>query len=492
VSADRLSRPAAFLLAAVACVLALDVLVILYTGGYSVDLRIHGYGLRIAGHAITVPIILLLAVAILRLLLRPRAPASHAAGLLFAVILIVYLANGRAIPADDTLAARYLPLSILREGNFDLDEFPFLHEHAFIESVGGHYVSPYPVGAALLALPMYLPAALGHVDAQSPLIAELEKLSAAIAVALSAVVLYLALRRLTSATHALVITLVYAFGTSGLSTTSQALWQHGASQLALTVALYGLVRGRDDRWGALAGFALAFAVISRPTDALLAVPLGLYVLVHRRKQVMSFALAACLPILFQLWYNAACFANPFRLQFFPTLSAAVRQLSRGRGLWRTPFLDGFAGILVSPGRGLFIYSPIFLLSVVGLALAWKKGGDLLLRYASVGVLLTILLYSKWFSWWGGYTYGPRMLADLAPVLAMSLYPVLPLLHTSRALKAGFVVLALWSVVAHSIGAFVDDRSWNERVDVDNAPERLRSWTDNQLVDPIRRVSNIGH
>src|SRR5262249_24721987 len=96
VSADRLSRPAAFLLAAVACVLALDVLVILYTGGYSVDLRIHGYGLRIAGHAITVPIILLLAVAVLPVLLPPRALTSYPGGLPFAVILIGHLATGPA------------------------------------------------------------------------------------------------------------------------------------------------------------------------------------------------------------------------------------------------------------------------------------------------------------------------------------------------------------------------------------------------------------
>ena len=169
---NRLSRIVGAFLAAAACALAVHVLVILYTGGYSVDLRVYGHRLEISGHAITLPIMFLLAATILRALLRPRALSSHPAGLLFAAVLIVYLANGRSIPADDTLATRYLPLSILplsilREGNFDLDEFSFLHGHAFIESVRGHYVSPYPIGAALLALPVYLPAAVGHVDAQS-------------------------------------------------------------------------------------------------------------------------------------------------------------------------------------------------------------------------------------------------------------------------------------------------------------------------------------
>ena len=47
--------------------------------------------------------------------------------LLFLVVLLVYVANGRSIGAGDTLPARYLPFSLLRERNFDLDEFPVLY-----------------------------------------------------------------------------------------------------------------------------------------------------------------------------------------------------------------------------------------------------------------------------------------------------------------------------------------------------------------------------
>ena len=473
------------------CALALHVLLILLTGGYSVG----AFGITIAGHDMARPLMLLLGLVILRLAVRHRAvspdvSSSHEVAILFSAVLLIYLANGRTIWSGDTVPARYLPLSILREGNLDLDEFPFLFEDKFpfpyfLQFVNGHYVSDYPVGAALLALPVYLPSALGHVNPQHPLIGQLEKLSAAAIVALSAAGLYLTLRRLTSGRESLVITGVYALGTSSLSESSQALWQHGASQLAISAALYCLVRGRQDaRWLAFAGFPLAFAIISRPTDVLLALPLGLYVFFHHRRQLGGFLLAGSPPALFQLWYNATYFGNPFRVQFSLTALAAVRGLLAGAETWSVPLWSGLAGILLSPARGLFVYSPVFLLSVVGIGLAWRRNGDPLLRYASVGVILTLVVYGKWSNWWGGTSYGPRLLADLSPVLALCLSPLGPVARRRRALSFAFVILAVWSVGAHSIGAFADDRSWNRYERVDEFPERLWSWTNNPLVNPV--------
>jgi dolichyl-phosphate-mannose-protein mannosyltransferase len=392
------------------------------------------------------------------------------------------------------LPARYLPLSILRERNLDLDEFAFPHDGTtfpnpyFLRFASGHFVSDYPVGAALLVVPLYVPSALGPVGPRAPVVEDLEKLSAAVVVALSAVVLYLTFGRLPSPAAALGVTAVYALGTSSLSVSSQALWQHGASQLALAAALYCLVRGRHDtRWSAFAGFPLAFAVICRPTDLLVVLPLALYVVVRRRRHVWGFVLSGLPPLIFQLWYNATYFRNLARVQFGFTLGSMARDILAGAGDWTTPLGTGLSGILLSPGRGLLVYSPIFLLSFVGIALSWRRGGDRLLRYASAGVVLTILLYAKWAMWWGGSSYGPRLLADLAPVLALSLYPLTPWLRTSRALTAVFCLLAAWSIGAHAIGAFVDDRSWysNGGADVDHYPARLWSWSDNQLVNPPR-------
>ena len=45
---------------------------------------------------------------------------------------------------------------------------------------------------------------------------------------------------------------------------------------------------------------------------------------------------------------------------------------------------------------------------------------------------------------GGWTYGPRILADLTPILALLLYPLKDLLKRSRGLTAVFIIFAVWS------------------------------------------------
>src|ERR1041385_2157463 len=177
-----------------------------------------------------------------------RNDPIYTATLLFAIVLAGYMANGRTIWSWDTLPARYLPFDILRHGTFYLDDFPALYAghpqwEKALRQINGHYVSFYPVGAPLLAAPFYAPAVLHgeqRIDARAE---ALEKVSAAAIVSLSVALLYLALLRCTSRPMALWLALAYAFGTSSFSVSSQALWQHGASQPALAAALLLLMRG---------------------------------------------------------------------------------------------------------------------------------------------------------------------------------------------------------------------------------------------------------
>ena len=64
---------------------------------------------------------------------------------------------------------------------------------------------------------------------------DLEKRAAVLITALSVLILLFALRLVTRHNIAWVIAVIYAFGTSSFSTSSQALWQHGPSQLFLAL-----------------------------------------------------------------------------------------------------------------------------------------------------------------------------------------------------------------------------------------------------------------
>jgi hypothetical protein len=462
-------------------VLAVHIVSILVSGGYHA--RILGIGIEAS--TLEPPLIAFLVLLVSGLELRRRrlglgASASHDAATFFCAAMVVYL-FAHAPPSGDTLATRYLPVSILRDGTFHLDKFVFLYGDALpysMEQIRGHYVAVFPVAAALLALPVYLPSALGPVDPASPFFFALERLAGATLIALSAATLLLALQRLTTRSFAFVISLAYAFGSASLSTSSQGLWGHTAGQLAIAVGLYALVRARDEpRWVALAGFALSFAIISRPTNALLAVALAAYVLLRHRRQVLRFGLAGLPPILFQLWYNAIYFGDPLRTQY--------RLLDPFH--WSTPTGFGLAATLLSPGRGLFIYSPIFLLSFLGGAIAWGRGGDSLLRAIGIGVIATILLYARWVVWWGGHSYGPRLLADVSAPLALMLCPLRERL-TSPWLRSVFIACMAWSVLAHAAGVFWQDGRWNGWPNIDRSPSRVWSWTDNPLTNSLTDVS----
>jgi hypothetical protein len=153
------------------------------------------------------------------------------------------------VGAGDSLPARHLPFSLLREGNFDFDEFPTLYSGEavriypvldgipyFLRYRDGHYFSTYTPGPGILAVPVYVLPVLAGVSAAAWAPA-LEKVSAAVITALSVVFLFWALAELVSRRWAVVVAVIYAFGTSSLSVSSQALWQHGPSQLFLTFFL---------------------------------------------------------------------------------------------------------------------------------------------------------------------------------------------------------------------------------------------------------------
>jgi hypothetical protein len=410
-----------------------------------------------------------------------RGEFLYRATLVFALSLVCYTANGRTPGWGDTVSTRYLPISILRERNFDLDEFPQMYDvvgNYWAKQVRGAWVSFYPVGAAIAATPLYAPAIVAGTlsAADGDACRRMEKVAAAVIVALSAAFLDAALVRQTSLTLATAITVAYALGTSSLSVSSQALWQHGPSQLCFAITIVLLLAARDDKpaLAAIAGLPLAFAVVCRPTNAVVFLPLALYVVVAHRRATLGFALAAAVPFAFQLAYNVAYFGTPLWLQF----SFSDRKLWRGG----RP-LDFLSGLLFSPSRGLFFYSPVLLFGVAGLGLAWRRGGDPLLRAVAVGFILALSLHARWWMWWGGGSYGPRLTADLTPLLAFAIVACADALRVSRVLRAVFGVTIVWSVFAHAVGGYWDDGRWNERIQGTNPSfGYLWSWTDNQLVN----------
>ena len=210
-------------------------------------------------------------------------------------------------------------------------------------------------------------------------------------------------------------------------------------------------------------------------------PVGAYMLHKRHGQLIGFFAATLPPALLFMTYNICYFGFPLTTGFAALAVAPSSFWQSSSYLLRTPLSEGLLGILVSPGRGLLIYSPILACSFVGMATVWMKSGHILLKYLSLAVFFFIILTAKWGMWWGGHSYGPRLLADITPILCLYLYPPFTWSETKVFFKSAFIAafigLSALSMGFHALGVFADG-SWNFNPNnVDEHPERLWSWAD---------------
>jgi hypothetical protein len=369
--------------------------------------------------------------------------------------LVVYNANLRAITAGDTYPARYLPFSIVQYRTLFLDPVANVAAQGrgagafwMIHRPDGHLISFYPIVVPVLVSPLYVPAVayvhlLGWNAARLDHVARvMEKLVASFLAALSAALLYLLLRRRASAAVALLLTLAYAFGTTTWVISSQALWQHGMAELLLIATLLFLTGRCTTPRAFAAGLLLGLIASNRPPDAVLGLVLGIYGLYWAGwRRVAALAAGSVVPVLLVMLYNLRATGN----------------IAGGYGLLGTSnffshsLLPGIAGVLVSPTRGLLVFSPF----LIFLALAWRhlpreRNERLLTLAMSLAVAVQLVVYAK-ADWRAGFSWGSRYMTDLLPFLIWILVPVVAALRGVA--KACFVCLVGVAVVIEAIGAF---------------------------------------
>jgi len=399
------------------------------------------------------------------------------------VCLGAYFANGRLLPpAGDDVPARLIPFSILGFGTITLD--PFREQvnadpaHYYVQERRSSLVSLYPLGAAVVALPVYLPCYLwlrtrGH-DSPSYLFEaskRAEKLAAATLAAACAAVLFLLLRRRVSTGIAVAIVLAFGLGSGMWMIASQQLWQHGPGVLCILLGMWALTwrdsaaaKAGEARAGwaaaaaAAAGFFLGMAFAVRPQDVFFLVAGGAYLLLRgggaepRRRSVLCFVLGSVPPVAATIAYNLHYFGSVvggYQI-FVPQLQPRV-------------VLAGLAGLLLSPNRGLLVFTPAAVIGLWGMALAlrrWRQ--EPLLATFSAAAVMIALLHAATTTWFGGGSFGPRYLTEALPVLALAAGLVVPALPLWG--RAGALLLVLVSVLVEVDGAVCYPASnWHARM-----------------------------
>jgi len=417
----------------------------------------------------------------------------------FLVLILIYLANFKLNPGHgDALAFRYLPYSILYEGNFDLDEFheklitlypTDLYEYPngekipyYLIKVKGHYLSSSGIGPSLLSLPfLFIPIVFFHLHPESWMIIFLSKLTASVFIALSAILIYLAVRLLSTKKKALFITFIYALCSGMWSITSQILIQQTGSEFFLALSIYFLVKSiKKAQFIPLVGLSLASAVVMRPTNFLVISIITIYVIHRYRDHFFWYFINSTLPILLILGYNYYYHGSIFFFSQMIYNPFGALYKTGSANMWSTSLLKGILGVLISPSRGLFIYSPVFIFAFIGIFLVWRRKQDILFKYFSIVVIVLLIMHSKWYDWWGGWTFGCRVINDAVPFLVLFLLPTIDFLKGRKWLLILFIITIAISFFVQIIGAFLYDYEWDRNPNIDLNQNRLWSWKESQL------------
>jgi hypothetical protein len=427
-----------------------------------------------------------------------------------------------ATPADSRWVI-HTATSLYRDGGADLTEYlPLLEKHRFyaiecmpagggrrfpIDGAQGcerlyHY---YPIAVPLLVTPAVwslehtlslaqplLASFAGRMPTEQRrrfLLADLtgssmltELLLASLVVGLAAALIYLLARQYLDTPRSVALSLVFAFCTPAWSTASRALWMHGFSMLLLAAVLLVLERARSGRGGLFwAGFLLALAFFVRPTNAVPLLAVAIWGCWRMRRRVPAL-IAGAVPV-------AVLFAvvhwSMYGMPIAP-YSFVRRTGAPGLSL-HAAFAEALAGNLISPGRGLLVYSPIALAAFAGAWLWWRdrarRDWALLLGGILIGHWLLISAFEDWVA---GQSYGPRYFSDVTPVWLLLLVPVWQRLRRGLMLAPVLVVCAV-SFFMHRQGAWCPECiHWNltpRAIEADRS--RVWDWRDPAFLRSFR-------
>ena len=341
---------------------------------------------------------------------------------------------------------------------------------------GGNVFSKKGLAISLLAVPLYW---IG-MNVSGMGLVQTTMLLNPIVTALTGTVVFLYLRQLGYSTKiGLWVALLFGLGTVAVVYT-KVFSSEPVSALALLLAIYFALRCHGRRAlinSSLAGLSLGLAVATTAANLITAPFLLLYLsqctmhdardtfhasrFMHhvsritnslrkhwreRWKHLALFLASFAVVCLLVGFYNYARFGNPLD---------SGRRFAKGEA-FSSPLWVGLYGLLLSPYKSIFLYSPILLASLASFPLflrRHRREGWLI----GLIVIAHLLLFATWYMWWGGFAWGPRFLVPLTPLLAVTLAPLVEAVLTRGSLpaKLALAALALLSTAVQVLGVSVN-------------------------------------
>lgn len=395
--------------------------------------------------------------------------------ILFIAFFSVVFAKNRHTDSDPR-ASLLVTESIVKRGTIKLDYYgpKTLERYGYVvQKKNGHYYYFFPIGTSLASIPFVAAAnGIGFDMISSEPVVQIF-ITSLISV-LTLLFLFKLARLFLSEKNSLLISSVFWFGTSLSSTAATALWSHNFATLFALLAVYFSVNSAKFNesypWCLIASFLFA-AYLSRPTMAILSPLILLFLFTYSRVVAIKagFFLAFLLGTF--IVFSTHEFGQMLPDYYLP------KRLEGGH------FYEALYGNLLSPARGILIYSPFVVFAWLCFKYSGKSWG-LKKSWLFIGLswpLLHLLLISRFPHWWGGWIYGARFMTDVIPglfLLTLYTWPTnfKPLM--AKVLSGILFASCVFAIIVNTGQGLFNKYTagWNADPDIDRYPEYLFDWS----------------
>lgn len=378
----------------------------------------------------------------------------------------------RSDPSGSLLVAQ----TIIQDGTVKVDvceaadpRRPF---HWQFAQHNGHCYYQFPLGTSLLATPFVAIANLWGMDMfcheQESI---LQGWLAPLTVSVISLLIYSLSRFRFGSYRSTIFAVLFVFGTTLASSCGAALWSFNCELIFMMIALHCLLSISDGHGSRtlcplLLGGALFFAYLSRPSALVFIAGCGGVLFFKNLSAVWKTLATLC--VLFLAFIM-------FSIHEFGLLVPPYYQLTRLGGA--ATFWTALLGNTVSPSRGLFVFSPFLLLLLIFSLIHFRW--NILNLFAYGWIVLNLVAVSHFPHWWGGGSFGPRLLTDVVPAfLLLGLLTAPPLTkHRGRVFWGLLLLLGGLSVGIHSVQGLYNlaPWSWQREPDIDKYPEYIFDW-----------------
>lgn len=338
----------------------------------------------------------------------------------------------------------------------------------------GHFVSLFAPGVSFLVLPGYL---VGKYF-------DLAQVGTFMVISIFAVLNGLLIKSIAAKIGAgtlpsVIAGLIFLFATPAFNY-GVILYQHHVSTFLVLSCLYLLI-SFSSAWVLLPiSFLIACAIPIDYPNLFLLFPitlasLGRVIEKTITKSAIEIAIrplrslwyiGAILPLVLFLWFNQASYNNPLQLSGTvrsvqqidvngkpsTDIKTSAEDLERLFNTERDDktlsffntrsALNGLYTLLISPDRGVVVFTPIILVGVIGLIMLGRRNPKVALLVAAIAAI-NLTLYSLWGDPWGGWAFGSRY---LIPGYAMLAIGIAHLLDT-KAVRSRIILVAVIAAVS---------------------------------------------